>query len=155
LSPARAIAGGTLTVGALDALDAMVFFGMRSGVAPHRIFQSIAAGLLGRAAFQGGAATAWLGVALHFFIAFTIVLVFVAASRRVNLLTRYAVPAGIVYGLAVYVVMNFVVLPLSAAGKPALSAPVLANGLLIHAFGVGVPAALFARAASVSKTTRR
>lgn len=45
LSPARAIAYGGLTVGVLDGLDAVVFFGLR-GVPPLRIFQAIAAGLI-------------------------------------------------------------------------------------------------------------
>ena len=66
LSPGRANLYGTLVVGALDLIDAIVFFGLR-GVRPIRTFQSIAAGLLGRAAFQGGLATALLGAFLHFF----------------------------------------------------------------------------------------
>lgn len=52
LSPARAIVYGGLVVGTLDILDAVIFFGLWRGVAPIRIFQSIASGLLGRAAFQ-------------------------------------------------------------------------------------------------------
>ena len=73
LSPGRAILYGTIVVGSLDAIDAIVFFGLR-GVRPIRIFHSIAAGLLGRSAFQGGLATALLGAFLHFFIALTIVI---------------------------------------------------------------------------------
>jgi hypothetical protein len=46
-----------------------------------RIRQSIASGLLGRHAFAGGWQTAALGVLLHFFIAFVIVLVFVLVAR--------------------------------------------------------------------------
>ena len=42
----RAILYGGLVVGTLDALDALIFFGLR-GVAPIRIGQSIAAGVLG------------------------------------------------------------------------------------------------------------
>jgi hypothetical protein len=147
MSTARAILYGTLVVGALDAIDAVVFFGLR-GVAPIRIFQSIAAGLLGRAAFQGGLAAAALGVCLHFFIAFAIVTTFVAASARMPLLTRQAVVSGVLYGVLVYAVMNLVVLPLSAAGRPSFVLPIVVNGLLIHAFGVGLPSALFARAAA-------
>ena len=78
----RALLYGTLAVGVLDLLDAFVFFGLRSGVRPIRILHSIAAGLLGRASFAGGWRTATLGLALHFFIAFVIVLVFMMASRR-------------------------------------------------------------------------
>jgi hypothetical protein len=147
LSPVRAIGYGALVVGALDLTDALVFFGFR-GAAPIRICQSIAAGLLGRAAFQGGAATAALGVALHFFIATCIVVTFYLASLRLPLLVRHAAIAGLLYGLAVYGAMNYVVIPLSAlGGRGPFVLPVFINGLLIHAFGVGLPAALFVRAA--------
>ena len=138
---------GTLAVGMLDIADAFVFFWFRSGVQPTRILQSISAGLLGReAAVAGGLRTASLGLALHFFIAFMVVLTYHLASRFLPILRTHAVVCGILYGIAVFAVMNFVVLPLSAApprGVPA--GAVLVNGLLIHAFGVGLPAALTAR----------
>jgi len=144
---ARAILLGGLVVGALDALDAIVFFGLRSGVRPIRIFQSIAAGLLGRAAFQGGAPTAALGACLHWFIATVIVAIYVLASRRLPALIRHAVPFGLLYGVAAYAVMNLVVLPLSAASRGSYPVAVLVNGVLIHMLGVGLPSALFAKAA--------
>lgn len=149
MSAGRALLLGGLTVGVLDALDAVIFFGLRSGVAPARIFRGIASGLLGRAAQQGGWPTVLLGIALHFFIAFTIVATFFALSRVSRFLIQHPVISGIAYGLGAYVVMNFGVIPLSAIGPrtAAIPTPVLINGLLIHAFGVGLPAALFARAA--------
>jgi hypothetical protein len=148
LGAAQAILFGTLTVGTLDALDAIVFFGLRSGARPIRIFQGIASGLIGPAARQGGLKTAALGVFLHYFIAFGIVLAYCLVSRRVRLLTARPVICGLLYGLVVYAVMNLVVLPLSKVGGPSMPAtPVLVNGLLIHMFGVGLPSALFARAA--------
>ncbi len=148
LSGPQAILYGTLVVGTLDALDAIVFFGLRSGAQPIRIFQGIASGLLGPAARQGGLPAAALGVALHYFIAFGIVLAYFLVSRRARLLTRHPVIGGLLYGLVVYAVMNLVVIPLSRIGGPTMPAPpVLANGLLIHLFGVGLPSALVARAA--------
>ncbi len=149
LSPAQAVLLGTLTVGVLDLIDAMVFFGLR-GVTPVRILQSIAAGLLGRDAFRGGPATAALGALLHFFIAFGIVCVYYLVSRRLGILTRHPVLCGLLYGVVVFVIMNRVVIPLSAAATGPMSLPVLVNGLLIHALGVGLPSALFARAARPS-----
>ena len=144
----RALLVGTLTVGILDILDAIVFFGLR-GAPPIRILQSIAAGVLGRASFAGGWSTAALGLALHFFIAFVIVVVFLAASRLLPVLTRHAVAAGLIYGIAAYLVMTFVVVPASAAGGGGAPAwPVAINGVLIHMFGVGLPASLAARAAA-------
>ncbi len=87
MRPSRAIALSALTVGVLDGLDAIVFFGLR-GVSPLRIFQAIAAGLLGRAAFRGGLPTAVLGTMLHFSIALAIVAVYYLVSRRIAALTR-------------------------------------------------------------------
>ena len=89
----RAILFGTLAVGVLDLADALVFFGLR-GARPIRIFQSIAAGLLGRASFSGGVPTALLGVILHFFIAFLIVTTCVVASRWVPLLRTRPIVSG-------------------------------------------------------------
>ena len=145
-SPVVAVLAGGATVGMLDLLDAIVFFGLR-GVAAIRIPQSIAAGALGRSAFQGGLQTAAIGLLFHFTIATTIVLVFYLASRRWPVLVVHPIVAGITYGFVVYVTMNYVVVPLSNAGRGAFSWPVLLNGLCIHAFGVGLPSALFARAA--------
>lgn len=149
MSAARAIVLGTLVVGVLDAADALIFFGLR-GATPIRIFQSIAAGLLGRPAFAGGLATAALGVVLHFFIAGVIVSVAVFAARRLRLLTRAPILTGLGYGVGVYIVMNYVVLPLSNAGAGKPSGVVLLNGVLIHMFGVGLPGMLFARSAAES-----
>jgi hypothetical protein len=149
MTTGRAIAYGALTVGVLDITDALVFFGVR-GVPPVRIFQSIAAGLLGRASYSGGLPTAVLGAALHFFIAFVIVLTFMLGSKQIPMLRRHPVVSGLAYGVAVYLVMNLVVLPLSAVGRPTFVLPVVINGILIHMFGVGLPSSLFARAAHAS-----
>jgi hypothetical protein len=145
LRPATAILLGAVTVGVLDGLDAVIFFGLRSGASPVRIFQGIASGLLGPAAFEGGIGTAFLGAALQFFIAFGIVTTFYVASRAMPTLARRPLVFGPLYRIAVYLVMTRVVVPLSAAasrgGLP--PTPVLINGLLIHMLGVGLPAALF------------
>ncbi len=142
-TPAHAVLLGGLTVAVLDGLDALVFFGLR-GVSPARLFQGIASGLLGRSAFEGGMATAFLGVLIHFFIAFAVVITYHFAARRIPRLTRRPLIYGPLYGLLVYGVMNFIIIPLSAIGARSPSTAVLLNGLLIHALGVGLPAALSA-----------
>ena len=151
LSAARALLYGTLVVGILDLADAFVFFGLR-GARPIRILQSIASGLLGRAAFSGGLGTALLGAVLHFFIAFLIVATFFVASRYISILRRAPVWSGLMYGVVVYLVMNFVVLPLSAAGRGSYAWPIVANGLIIHMLGVGLPSSLFASRVSSRST---
>ena len=147
LRPATAIAYGTFIVGSLDLLDAIIFFGLR-GVTPLRILQGIAAGLLGRASFDGGSATGALGALLHFSIAFAIVTTYFLASRRLRSLTSHPFLYGPLYGVAVYLVMNLIVVPLSAATAARKSLAVIVNGLLIHVCGVGLPTAICTRAAS-------
>lgn len=140
---ARALATGTLVVGALDLFDAVVFFGLR-GARPDRILQSIAAGVLGPASFQGGAATALLGLVLHFVIAFGIVMGYFVAAGLFPLLVRRPLVHGAWYGVVAYLVMNYVVIPLSNAAVAPPTIPVVVNGVLIHVLGVGIPAAWFA-----------
>lgn len=137
----RAILWGGLIVGVLDAADAVLFF----HAPPLRVFQSIASGLLGRESFQGGLATAALGVLLHFFIATTAAAVYVGASRRLAGLVRHAVPWGLAYGVAVFAFMSQVVVPLSQARQARFSVAWLLNGLIGHALLVGLPIALCAR----------
>jgi len=144
VSSLRAWALGSFTVALLDGLDAVVFFGFR-GVKPIRIFQAIASGWLGKVAFAGGMRTALIGAASHLLIASLIVGIYIAISRHVRTLAERPFLWGPLYGIAAYAIMNLVVIPLSlAANNPK---PLVVNGILIHLVGVGLPAALFARAA--------
>lgn len=108
--------------------------------------QSVASGLLGAAAYTGGATTAALGVASHYFIATLWSAVFYLASRKLRFLTENSIAAGLLYGVVVYVIMNFVVIPLSAVPPrpaPSLSGRII--GLLVIIFCIGVPIALIVR----------
>jgi hypothetical protein len=146
-SRVRAWVVGSVVVGTLDIADAFIYFGLH-GVAPARILKGIAGGWIGRAAAtQGGAGVAALGLASHYLIATLIVGTCLLLSRIVPLLAQRPWLAGPVYGVGAWLVMNFIVVPLSALGPPHLTTPVVINGLLIHVFGIGLPSALSARAA--------
>lgn len=146
----RAIVSGGLVVGTLDLLDAFIFFGWRSGAQPMGILHSIAAGFVGRdAARAGGVPTAILGVLSHYLVAFCIVTVYVLLSRVMPALRKRWLVCGLVFGVAAYFVMTWFVVPISNAGNGQITfalpaTPVMINGILIHAFGVGLPAAYFA-----------
>lgn len=135
----------TVVAGTLDITDACLWWGITKGVPPERIFQSIASGLLGKAAFKGGAQTAALGLALHFAIMAVMVAVYVLASQRLRVLTRRPVLMGLGYGAATYVVMNYFVLPLSQVGPhgPFILSSFI-NGLAAHLFLVGLTIAMIA-----------
>jgi len=128
----------------------MVFWIPR-GATTRGILQSISAGLLGRASFEGGMRTAILGAALHYFIAFAIVATYWQASKWFPVLIRRPVLVGAIYGILVYGFMNYVVIPLSAAAQPRFLLSWVLCSVLVHALLIGVPAALFARAARASE----
>lgn len=136
---------GGLVAGTLDLTAACTYAWLRSGVGPVRVFHSIASGLLGADAFTGGAKTAVLGVALHFLIATTAAAVFYLVSRKWLFLVEQPIVAGLLYGIPVYVFMNFVVLPLSQIGlRPQLISVRLVN-LVILMVCIGLPIALIVR----------
>ena len=133
---------GALVAGSLDIGYAITFHYFRSGAPPIRILQSVASGLLGKEAYQRGIASAALGLGLHFFNAMMVTVVFFVAASRIPALVRKPVLSGIVYGVGVYLVMNYVVVPLSRIGHPFRFVAVVAiAGLLVHMFMIGVPIA--------------
>jgi hypothetical protein len=138
---------GGLIAGTLDIAFAWLFWAVKAGVAARRIFQSVAAGLLGDASFEGGAATAALGLALHFFIASSMSLAFYLVANRRPALVRRPVAYGVAYGLLLYVIMNYIVVPLSAAGSASKDPLWVGLGIAVHALLIGVPIALCARLA--------
>ena len=143
----RAIIAGGAAAGTLDILAALINSGLR-GVGPGRVLQTIAGGLVGRAAaVEGGMKTAALGLALHFLIATSAAAVYYAASLKLPALKRRAVVCGMLYGVAVYLFMYTVVLPLSALQTRFFSqaATAILTSLLIHIFCVGLPIALATR----------
>jgi len=103
-----AVAAGTIDIG--YAIGNTV---LRGGSA-QKLLQAVASGWLGKAAFDGGAAAAALGLASHYGIILVATVLFFVASRRLAWLRIHPCTAGLAYGLAVFLVMNFVVVPLSA-----------------------------------------
>jgi hypothetical protein len=141
---AKAIALCCLIAGTLDISDAFIFSHFR-GIAPTRILQGIASGILGRASFTQGSRSALLGLFLHYFIATTVATIYIFASRRLPL-SRHPLLWGTVYGILVYLVMNYVVFPLSKIGfRPTPPLPSLINGVAALIFCIGIPIALIAR----------
>ena len=113
-----AILLGGLVAGALDIIYAFIVYGPLSyGLTPERVLQSVAAGWIGRDASRaGGMETALLGLGTHFMIATVMAAVYVLAAPNVRALTKRPLLWGFAYGLVLYVAMNYVVGPLSAAG---------------------------------------
>ena len=135
---------GGVAGGLLDAIYATVLWGFILGDNPAAVWQSVAAGLLGKASYDGGPATAFLGLALHLCVAFVMALVYVRAARHLPVLLQRPVLMGALYGLVLYTVMNFVVVPLSAIGFHAPSLKGAIRALIPHVLFVGPAIALAA-----------
>ncbi len=166
-----AILLGGLAAGALDILYAFIVYGPLSyGITPQQVLQSVAAGWIGREASRaGGMEAAFLGLGTHFMIATLMAAIYVLVALRIAALTRQAVLSGLLYGLSLYVAMNYVVVPLSAAATGAFATPseiaprlqesfnevrggggeqypwMLAGTIFTHTVLVGLPIALIAK----------
>ena len=145
--------GGAIA-GVLDGLDAVIYYYWASGVAPSRLFQYIASGLLGARSFTGGWHTALLGMMLHFTMAIGAAAVFYAACMLIPALSKRPWLTGPAFGLIVYAVMHYIVVPMSAvaARKTPMAGMELADQLFSHMFLVGLPIALMARRSSRSRS---
>ena len=116
------------------------------GNGPLRVFQSIASGLEGRLAYAGGLGTAILGAVLHLVISIGAAAVFHLASRYWPEIRRRAVISGLAYGVVVWAVMQWVVLPLSAVAYPPATDPAMvALSISVHALFFGLPLSLLDR----------
>jgi hypothetical protein len=108
--------------------------------------QFVASGIMGESAFTGGLATALFGLVLDFIMITIMAGVFIFSVDRIPLLRRNVIVGSILYGFGVFIVMNLIVLPLSAA--PALPAPplwLLIELVLQHILLIGLPLGLLVR----------
>ena len=111
-----------LITGFVDAVIYHWFFtSVLGGVPLITFYQFIASGALGESAFAGGIATALLGVLFHYLISIVIAGIFILSADRILLLRRYVIPGSLLYGFGVFIVMNMIVMPLSAT--PPIPAP--------------------------------
>lgn len=150
----RIIALGGMMIGTADLIIYHWFVTSVLGGYPLiSVFQYIASGALGESAFAGGIATALLGVLFHFLISIVITGVFILSADRIPLLRHYAIVGSLLYGLGVFIVMNMIVIPLSATPPiPAPTTPQLIMNLMDHVLVVGLPLGiLISRSATIKK----
>ena len=136
---------------ALDLMFAFTFYGVTLGASPLRILHSIASGAFGMAAFDGGFATAAFGLLAHYFILIVAASFYFAASARVVALRQRAAICGPLFGVAIYCVMHYVVLPLSAAPKFRTSTLSISSEFLMHLLGLTIALVLRAWHAAVAE----
>jgi hypothetical protein len=135
-----------LFAGTLDITDNLIFNQLR-GITPKMVFQYIASGLIGMQALRGGLLSTALGVAIHYAIALIWTAIFYAASRKLVVLGKRPVLSGLVYGGIVYVVMNYIVLPMTAAPhlRHRITPAARINAILALLLFIGLPISLLVR----------
>jgi uncharacterized membrane protein YagU involved in acid resistance len=151
---ATAILLGGLIAGAADIIYAMTHYNLVYGTPPERILQSVAAGLLGgEQARAGGWNTAAIGLAAHMVLALIMALIFNIAAKFVRPLASLWYVTGPLYGIAIMFVMNYLVVPNSAAGGPAQlpEGQFLYGAIFAHTILVGLPIAWFANRVTASE----
>ena len=136
-----AIVVAGLTAGVFDFCIACA----ESGLPPMTIGKAVARGWFGKAAMHGGADVALIGIVSHFAIMLALATAFVFASLRAPILRRLFFVTGPLYGAAIFFLMRFVVLPLSAAGFSMPKPPALYIEFAGHLFLVGLVLAGAAR----------
>jgi hypothetical protein len=142
----RSIALGGMVVAIGQFLHALIVTSLIQQTPFILVWQYIASGALGMAAFEGDIVTALLGVLFHLIISFVIAGVFIVSADRIPLLRRYAILSSLLYGLGVYIIMHMVVTPLSAAPPvPAPTTPWLIEEIIIHILTVGLPLGILVR----------
>ena len=147
----RAIGTAGLVAGILDITSAIVIAQLQ-GAGTIRMLQGIASGLLGPSSFQGGFRTAGLGLAIHFLIAFTVAASFYAASRQISFLTEQPIVSGLLYGIAVYAFMYWVLVPVVfPKAHHSLSRDVVA--VFVHMLLIGLPISLIVRRYSTPRAS--
>lgn len=144
LSWSQVLLGG-LIVAVADIAFAITYWFSWTASGLVQVFQAIAVGALGKASYDGGLATALLGAGLQWFMASMFVLVYALVGKRVPALLRRPFVYGVPYGLVLYVVMNFVVMPLSRVGaSPSLEHPGRLVPVVVAHMAFGVVCVWFA-----------
>ena len=111
----RTVLGAGAAAATLDLIYACTLYWFYRGVPPQGVLHTIASGVYGQASYTGGATTAAVGFVAHYFILIVATWWYFLASSRLKTLRRHPVGFGLLYGVAIYCTMNFVVVPLSNA----------------------------------------
>lgn len=115
MQPSRSVSRAIILAGLIASTIDVGAASLINWLSPVIILHSIASGLLGKASFTGGAATAVLGLVLQWAMGMLIAGIYIMAARAIPMLARLWIAGGLAYGVVIYFVMNFVVVPLSNA----------------------------------------
>lgn len=134
------VSTATLVVGTLDILSAFVFSAIK-GVTPGEVLRYVASGPFGDKMNEGGFGAAMAGLAVHYFLMLLMVTIFAAATAKFDVMRRHWYAWGAAYGVAIYLVMYWLVIPARFGTTPRTDLWSLGNALFSHIICVGLPMA--------------
>jgi hypothetical protein len=136
------IAVAAILAGSLDIAYAFALNFLVSGLGPVTVLQFVGSGLLGPQAFSGGLAAAMVGMAAHYLIILAFAAAVALAARSIPAGAARPWLLGLASGAALYVLMTFIVVPLSLTpATPPSPGWRTALELSAHILLVGLPAA--------------
>lgn len=131
-----------LIAGSLDILTAFSDYYIQTGKGPEGVLRFIASGLLGKDAFTKGAIVAWLGLLLHFIIAYIFTILFFLLYPKIKLLRINIILTAIIIGMVTWIVMNLIVVPLSNTPEIPFNWINSVKAMLILICMIGIPMAI-------------
>ena len=134
-----------LLAGSLDITCALVQYYLKTGKDPSNVLRFVASGAFGKEAFTGGTTMAVAGLLFHYVIAFSWTIIFFFLYPKIALMRKNIIVTAFLYGAFVWLVMNRVVLPLSAAPPQPFIINQAIIAMLILVFAIGLPLSLFAK----------
>lgn len=129
--------------GTLDILSAFLFGGIK-GAGPGQILRYVASGLFGGSMREGGLAAAFIGLGVHYALMAVMVSLFFVIASRVDFVLRKWVLSGPLYGILIYLVMYWIVVPTRFGTLPKTDLWSVGNALFSHIVCVGLPMAFIA-----------
>jgi len=129
--------------GTLDILSAFVF-GWIKGVGPGQILRYVASGPFGDSMRDGQFAAAVIGLGVHYALMALMVSLFFIIASRVEIVRRHWPVSGPLYGIAIYLVMYWIVVPARFGTTPKTDLWSVGNALFSHIVCVGLPIAYIA-----------
>lgn len=134
-----------LIAGSLDILLAFIDAWWSADVPPGDVLRFVASGLLGDIAFKGSQWIVLIGLIIHYLIAFFWTLIFFCWYPKIRSIITSQTLQAIVYGLFIWLVMNLLVLPLTAAPNLGFQWWSAVKGAIILIIAIGIPLAIKAK----------
>ncbi|MBA3647100.1 MAG: DUF1440 domain-containing protein [Chitinophagales bacterium] len=139
-SPLKTILTSGFLAGTLDLTTALVVYSvMLQKVTATRLLQSIASGVFGKTAYDGGSEMVIFGIVLHFMIAFSFAIFYFFIYPHIPFLKKQKIISGLLYGLFAWIIMNLIILPLVFSHLSVMTPNSIVIGATILMIMIGLP----------------